>query len=154
MVIKTIISLIAGGIIGSWLFILGVDYPVLWGFVAFLLHYVPNIGIIIAAIPAVLLAFLQLGMGPAALVAAGYFVVGFTLGNVVEPRLMGRKLGLSTLIVFLSLMFWGSLLGPIGVILCVPLTMSLKFAFESSKDARWIAVLLGSEKSAENIPPV
>ncbi len=154
MVIKTIISLIAGGIIGLWLFILGVDYPILWGFVAFLLHYVPNMGIIIAAIPAVLLAFLQLGMGPAALVAAGYFVVGFTIGNVVEPRLMGRKLGLSTLVVFLSLMFWGSLLGLIGVILCVPLTMSLKFAFESSKGAQWIAILLGSENSNESMPPV
>jgi AI-2 transport protein TqsA len=154
MVIKTIISLTAGVIIGLWLFILGVDYPVLWGFLAFMLHYVPNIGIIMAAIPAVLLAFLQLGMGPATLVAAGYLVVGFTLGNVVEPRLMGRKLGLSTLVVFLSLIFWGSLLGPIGVVLCIPLTMSLKFAFESSKDSLWLATLLGSEKSAESIPPV
>ena len=154
MIIKTIISLIAGGIIGLWLFILGVDYPVLWGFLDFLLHYVPNMGIIIAAIPAVLLAFLQLGIGPAALVAAGYLTVGFTFGNVVEPRLMGRKLGLSTLVVFLSLMFWGSLLGPIGVILCVPLTMSLKFACESSIGAQWIAILLGSEKSDESIPPV
>ncbi len=154
MVIKTIISLIAGSIIGSWLFILGVDYPILWGFLAFLLHYVPNMGIIIAAIPAVLLAFLQLGIGPAALVAASYIAVGFTFGNVVEPRLMGRKLGLSTLVVFLSLLFWGSLLGLIGVILCVPLTMSLKFAFESSEGARWIAILLVSEKSNERIPPV
>ena len=146
MVIKTIISLIAGVVIGLWLFILGVDFPVLWGFLAFLLHYVPNLGRIMAAIPAVLLAFLQLGMGPAVLVAAGYLVVGFTLGNWVEPRLMGRKLGLSTLVVFLSLIFWGGLLGPVGVVLCVPLTMSLKFAFESSESTRWIAVLLGSER--------
>jgi predicted PurR-regulated permease PerM len=154
MIIKTIISLIAGGIIGLWLYILGVDYPVLWGFLAFLLHYVPNMGILIASIPAVLLAFLQLGLESAALVAAGYLTVGFIFGNVVEPRLMGRKLGLSTLVVFLSLMFWGCMLGPIGVILCVPLTMSLKFAFESSKGAQWIAVLLGSEKSNESNPPV
>jgi AI-2 transport protein TqsA len=152
MVIKTIISLIAGVLVGSWLLILGVDFPVLWGFMAFLLHYVPNVGQILAAIPAVLLALLQLGPGPAALAAAGYLVVGFTLGNIVEPRLMGRKLGLSTLVVFLSLIFWGSLLGTIGVILCVPFTMTLKFAFESSAKTRWIAVLLGSEKSAESIP--
>jgi AI-2 transport protein TqsA len=72
---------------------------------------------------------------------------------VVEPRLMGRKLGLSTLVVFLSLMFWGGLLGPIGVILCVPLTMTMKFAFESNASTSWIAVLLGSEKLAESIPP-
>jgi predicted PurR-regulated permease PerM len=153
MVIKTIISLIAGGIIGLWLFILGVDFPVLWGFLAFLLHFVPNLGLIMAAIPAVLLALIQLGLGPAALAAAGYLVVGFTLGNVVEPRLMGRKLGLSTLVVFLSLVFWGSLLGPIGMILCVPFTMTLKFAFESSKSTLWIAILLGSEKTTESIPP-
>jgi AI-2 transport protein TqsA len=145
--------LIAGVLVGSWLLILGVDFPVLWGFMAFLLHYVPNVGQILAAIPAVLLALLQLGPGPAALAAAGYLVVGFTLGNIVEPRLMGRKLGLSTLVVFLSLIFWGSLLGTIGVILCVPFTMTLKFAFESSQSTRWMAVLLGSEKSTENILP-
>jgi predicted PurR-regulated permease PerM len=154
MVIKTIINLIAGVIIGLWLYILGVDFPVLWGFVAFLLHYVPNIGSIICAIPAVLLALVELGVGPAALAAAGYLVVGFTLGNVIEPRLMGRRLGLSTLVVFLSLIFWGSVLGPIGVVLCIPFTMTLKFALESSKSTRWIAVLLGSEKSIESIPPV
>jgi len=131
-----------------------VDFPVLWGFVAFLLHFVPNVGIIIAAIPAVLLALIQLGLGPAVLAASGYLVVGFTLGNMVEPRLMGRKLGLSTLVVFLSIIFWGSLLGLIGVVLCIPFTMTMKFAFESNKSTRWIAVLLGSEKSAESIPSV
>jgi AI-2 transport protein TqsA len=152
MVIKTIISLIGGVILGIWLYILGVEYPVLWGFLAFLLHYVPTLGPIMAAIPAVLLALLELGVGPAALAAAGYLVVGFTLGNMVEPRLMGRKLGLSTLVVFLSLLFWGTLLGPIGVVLCIPLTMSLKFAFENSDSTRWIAILLASEKSNEILP--
>jgi AI-2 transport protein TqsA len=131
-----------------------VDFPVLWGFVAFLLHYVPDIGSILCAIPAVLLALVQLGPGPAALAAAGYVVVGFTLGNVIEPRIMGRRLGLSTLVVFLSLIFWGSVLGPIGVILCIPFTMTVKFAFESSKSTRWIAVLLGSEKPADSILPI
>jgi AI-2 transport protein TqsA len=154
MIIKTIVSLSAGIIVGLWLFILGVDFPVLWGFVAFLLHYIPNVGQIIAAIPAVLLAFIQLGVGSAALTAVGYLVVGFTLGNVVEPRLMGRKLGLSTLVVFLSLFVWGGMLGLIGVILCIPFTMTLKFAFESSKSTQWIAVLLGSEKNAKSIPAV
>ena len=154
MVIKTIISLTAGVTVGLWLFILGVDFPVLWGFLAFLLHYIPNLGQVMAAIPAVLMALIQLGVGPAALAAAGYLAIGFTLGNVVEPRLMGRKLGLSTLVVFLSLIFWGSLLGPIGVVLCIPFTMTLKFAFESSKSTQWIAILLGSENSTESFPPV
>jgi predicted PurR-regulated permease PerM len=154
MVIKTIICLIAGVTIGLWLFFLGVDFPVLWGFLAFLLHYVPNIGGPISAIPAVLLALLTLGIGPAVLVAVGYLVIGFSLGNWVEPRLMGRKLGLSTLVVFLSLIFWGGLLGSVGVVLCIPLTMSLKFAFESNENTRWIAILLGSEKPTASIPPL
>lgn len=152
MIIKTMISLAAGIILGVWLYILGVDSPVLWGFVAFLLHYIPNLGHIIAAVPPVLLAFIQLGVGPALLVAGGYLVVGFTLGNAVEPRLMGRRLGLSTLVVFLSLIVWGALLGPVGVILCVPLTMTMKFAFESNPETRWIAVMLGSEKASESVP--
>jgi len=152
MILKTLINLVAGVCIGLWLYILGVDFPVLWGFVAFLLHYVPNIGSILCAIPAVLLALIELGPGPAALAAAGYIVVGFTVGNVVEPRLMGRKFGLSTLVVFLSLILWGSLLGPIGVILCIPFTMTLKFACESSESLQWIAILLGSEKSSVSIP--
>jgi AI-2 transport protein TqsA len=154
MIIKTGISLAAGILIGIWLSILGVDSPVLWGFLAFLLHYVPNVGFIIASIPAVILTLVQLGIGPAALVAAGYLAVGFILGNAVEPRLMGRRLGLSTLVVFLSLIFWGSLLGLIGVVLCIPFTMTLKFACEINKSTRWIAVLLGREAPAESMPPV
>ena len=154
MIIKTGISLCAGILIGTWLTILGVDSPVLWGFLAFLLHYVPNVGSLIAAIPAVILALVQLGLGSAALAAAGYLAVSFILGNMVEPRLMGRRLGLSTLVVFVSLVFWGSLLGLIGVVLCIPFTMTLKFACESNESTRWIAVVLGPEAPGESIPPV
>jgi AI-2 transport protein TqsA len=143
MVIKTLINLIAGVLTTVWLFILGVDFPVLWGFLAFLLHFIPSIGSIVSAVPAVLLALIQLGGGSAALAAAGYLAIGTVLGNIVEPRIMGHKLGLSTLVVFVSLIFWGSLLGVIGALLCVPLTMSVKLACEASDDTRWIAVLLG-----------
>jgi predicted PurR-regulated permease PerM len=153
MVIKTAISLTVGALIGIWLYILGVDFPILWGFLAFLLHYVPNIGALIASAPAVFLALIQLGIGRAALAASGYLAVDFILGNVVEPRLMGRRLGLSTLVVILSLIFWGGLLGLIGVVLCIPLTMTLKFACENNKSTRWIAVLLGHEMSPAQVPP-
>ena len=153
MEIKTIISLTTGILIGIWLYILGVDFPILWGFLAFLLHYVPNIGFIIAAVPAVLLTLIQLGAGTAALAAAGYLAVDLILGNVFETRLMGRRLGLSTLVVFLSLIFWGSLLGLIGMVLSVPFTMALKFACENSESTRWIAVLLGHELTAKDFPP-
>ena len=154
MLIKTSMSLASGILIAVWLYILGVDYAILWGFLAFLLNYIPNIGSIVAAIPAVILAIVQLGFGSGVLVAAGYIVINFVEGNVIEPRLMGRKLGLSTLVVFLSLIFWGGLLGFVGAILAIPLTMTLKFAFESSESTRWIALLLGSEKMDEVSAPI
>ncbi|PKL82083.1 MAG: hypothetical protein CVV24_11960 [Ignavibacteriae bacterium HGW-Ignavibacteriae-3] len=149
MVIKTLINLAAGILIGIWMYILGVQFPILWGFIAFLLHYIPNIGSVIAAFPPAVLALVQIGMGSTLLVIAGNIFIGFIIGNVIEPRLMGRKFGISTLVVFLSLIFWSSLLGSIGAILCIPLTMTLKFAFESNESTQWIGVLLGSEKFNE-----
>lgn len=154
MVIKTLISLATGLLVGIWLTILGVDFPILWGFLAFLLNYVPSVGSTIAAIPAVLLALIQLGIGSAGMAIAGYLVVNFILDGVVSTRLMGQRLGLSTLVVFLSLVFWGSLLGPVGMVLCIPFTMTLKFACENNKGTQWIAVLLGPEAPPESIPPV
>ncbi len=154
MVIKTLISLATGALIGIWLFIIGVDFPILWGFLAFLLNYVPSVGSTIAAVPAVLLALIQLGIGHAVMAAAGYMTVNFILDNIIETRIMGHRLGLSTLVVFLSLVLWGSLLGPVGMVLCIPLTMTLKFACENNQGTRWIAVLLGPEVPAESIPPV
>jgi AI-2 transport protein TqsA len=154
MAIKTVISLATGILIGIWLFILGIDFPILWGFLAFLLNYVPNVGSTLAAVPAVLLAFIQLGIGRAVLATAGYMAANFILDNVIETKLMGRRLGLSTLVVFLSLIFWGSLLGPVGMVLCIPLTMTLKFACENNKSTQWIAVLLAPEAPEKNIPPV
>jgi AI-2 transport protein TqsA len=151
MVIQTAISLVTGTLIGIWLAIIGVDFPVLWGLLAFLFNYIPNLGSIISAIPAVLLALIQLGIGRAALAAAGYIVIHFILGNVVQPRLMGRGLGLSTLVVFLSLIFWGSLLGLVGMILSIPITMTFKMALERNKSTQWIAVLLGPEPSPEDV---
>ncbi len=149
MVIKTLMSLATGLLVGIWLTILQVDFPVLWGFLAFLLNYVPSIGSTIAGIPAVILAFIQLGLGKAILAAAGYMVINLVVDYGIEKRLMGRRLGLSTLVVFLSLIFWGSLLGPIGAVLCIPLSLTLKFAFESRESTRWIAILLGPEEMTE-----
>ena len=143
LAIKSLASLGTGVCITLWLWIVGVDYPILWGMLAFLLNYVPNIGSVIAAVPAVLLAAVQLGAGAAGAAAAGYLVVNLLFGSVIEPRFMGRGLGLSTLVVFLSLVFWGWVLGPVGMFLSVPLTMTAKIALESREDTRWIAVLLG-----------
>jgi len=154
LLIKTGVSATTGILIGIWMSILGVDFPVLWGFLAFLLNYVPNLGVIIAAVPAVLLTLIQFGPGHAALAAGGYLAVNFIIGTAVEPKLVGRGVGLSTLVVFLSLIFWGNLLGLIGMVLCIPFTMTLKFALENHEQTRWLAVLLGPETPIENIPLV
>jgi len=153
VVIKTLVSLATGLLVGTGLALLGVDFPVIWGFLAFLLNYVPNVGSTLAAVPAVFLAFVQLGIVPALAAAAGYMVINFVLDNLIEARLMGRRLHLSTLVVFLSLMFWGSLLGPVGMVLCIPLTMTVKFACENDPGTRWIAVLLGPEVPAAPVLP-
>jgi predicted PurR-regulated permease PerM len=154
MALKTLTSLATGIFVGIWLAIIGVDYPVLWGLVAFLLNYIPNIGSIIAAVPAVLLAFIQLGVIHALFAVLGYLVVNGVIGNVIEPRVMGRGVGLSTLVVFLSLVFWGWVLGPVGMFLSVPLTMIVKISFEHNESTKAIAILLGSNPSTEEALPV
>ena len=143
MAIKTWVSLATGVFVAGWLAILKVDYPLLWGLLAFLLNYVPNIGSIIAAIPAVLLALIQFGLIKALLAAGGFAFVNIIIGNVVEPRFMGKGLGLSTLVVFISLAFWGWVLGPVGMLLSVPLTMTVKIALASNDETSWLATLLG-----------
>jgi predicted PurR-regulated permease PerM len=143
MGIKTATSFATGVLVFLWLRILGVDNAPLWGVTAFMLNYVPNIGSIIAAVPAVLLALVQLGTGSAALVAAGYMVINVLIGSILEPRFMGRGLGLSTLVVFISLVFWGWVLGPVGMLLSVPLTITVKMALDMNPETRWLGILLG-----------
>jgi AI-2 transport protein TqsA len=141
--IKTLVSLATGLLATFSLALLGVDFPLLWGLVAFILNFIPNLGSILAAIPPVLLALVQFGFGRAVGVMVCYFAINMLLGNIVEPHLMGRRLGLSTLVVFLSLVFWGWVWGPVGMLLSVPLTMIVKILLENTEDLRWIAVLLG-----------
>jgi len=140
--LKTAISLFTGITVWVWVAIMGLDFPLLWGLLAFMLNYVPNIGSIIAALPAVLLAVVQLGAGKALLIAIGYLSINVVMGNLLEPRIMGRSMGLSTLVVFLSLIFWGWVLGPVGMLLSVPLTMTLVIALESSPSTERFAILL------------
>lgn len=146
MAIKMAMSMLTGFLILLWLWFLNVDYFVLWGLLAFLLNFVPTLGSIIAAVPAVLLATVQLGVGDAVLVGLGFLSVNFGVGNLLEPRVMGRGLNLSALVVFLSLVFWGWVLGPVGMLLSIPLTMTVKIALESFEETRWISVMLGSGK--------
>ncbi|MCK4703850.1 MAG: AI-2E family transporter [Gammaproteobacteria bacterium] len=143
MSMKTIISMLTGFIIALAMWLIGVDYPVLWGVLAFMLNFVPNIGSIIAAVPAILLTLVQLGFTSALLVASVYVVVNVVIGSVVEPKYMGKGLGLSTLVVFVSLVFWGWVLGPVGMLLSVPLTITVKLGLDSNPETQWLGHLLG-----------
>jgi len=142
MLIKTGTSLATGIIATIWLMILGVDYPLLWGFLTFLFNYVPTVGSIIAAVPPALLALIQLGVFSSFLTVAGYFVINISIGSILEPRLLGHGLGLSTLVVFVSLLFWGWVFGPVGLVLSVPLTMTIKIALSNSESGKWISTLM------------
>lgn len=152
LLIKTLISLATGLCIGGFAWIMGLDFPVLLGLIGFVLNYVPTIGSIIASVPAILLAMLQFeGLGPPVMVALGYLAINVVFGNLVEPSLMGRRLGLSTLVVILALVFWAWVWGPVGALLAVPLTMVVKIGLEHTHDLRWMAVLLDKEPPPE--PP-
>ncbi len=141
--IKTVVSLMTGLLLGLWCWAMGLDFPVLLGLTAFVLNYVPTVGSIIAAVPAVLLSLILVGTaGHALLVSLGYVLVNTAFGNILEPNMMGRRLGLSTLVVILSLLFWGWTWGPVGALLSVPLTMVVKIWLENTHDLRWVALLL------------
>src|ERR671911_948980 len=142
MFLKTVMSLLTGALIALWLLALGVEFPILLGVLAFALNYIPTIGSIVAAVPGILLAFIEFGLGTAALTTLAYVVINIGISNGIEPRYLGNGLGLSPLVVILSVLFWGWVLGPMGMLLAVPLTMTVKIALESSDDTRWIAVLM------------
>jgi len=143
MVLKFWVSLATGLSVALLLWVIGVDFPLLWALVAFLLNFIPNIGSIIAAVPAVLMALIQLGPIEAAFTVAAYATINVVMGNVVEPKIMGRGLNLSVLVVFLSLLLWGWILGPVGMFLSVPLTMVLKISMENFPQTHTFAVMLG-----------
>lgn len=142
LTLKTFTSALTGTLVGVWVTILGIDFPILWAVIAFILNYIPFIGSIVAAIPAVMLAITQVSLQGAIVTAIGYTCINIGISNFFEPVLMGRRLGISALVVFLSLVFWGWVWGPGGMLLSVPLTMVVKIFLEHSRDFHWIAVLM------------
>ena len=142
LVLKTAISIITGLVAWGMLAALDVRFAFVWGLLAFALNYIPNIGSVLAAIPPIAQVLVFSGLYDALLVLAGYLVINLVFGNIIEPRMMGRGLGLSTLVVFLSLIFWGWLLGPVGMLLSVPLTIIVKIGLEQTAGGQSIAVLL------------
>lgn len=144
--IKTVTSLMTGFLIWIFMAIIGVEYAVLWALLAFLLNYIPNIGSIIAGVPPLIFAFLQLGVPGVIWTFVAFGTVNMIIGNVVEPKMMGRGMGLSTFVIFLALLFWGFILGTVGMFLSIPLTMALKIILEKNPETKWISILLGDPK--------
>ncbi len=147
LAIKTAVSLATGLLAGLLCWAVGLDFYILWGILAFFLNFIPVIGSIVAGVPPTVLALLVSGFSDALLVAGGYLLINNFLGNFLEPMLVGRRFGISTLVVVISVVFWGWLWGPIGMLLAVPLTMVLKVILENSDEFRWIGVAISSEQA-------
>ena len=147
---KALTSLVTGVLVSVSLAIIGIDFPLLWGFLAFLLNFIPNIGSIIAAVPAILLALVQSGLPSAIAVLIVFLVINVIIGNIAEPRLMGKNLGLSPLIVFISLIFWGWVLGTVGMLLATPLTMTIKIIFDNMDETKHLGLMMGDESSIKS----
>lgn len=151
LVIKTAISLVTGLIVWAFLSWVGVRFAFIWGMMAFAFNYIPNIGSIIAAIPPIVQALLFNGFADAVVVVGGYILINLIIGNMLEPRIMGRGLGLSTLVVFLSLIFWGWLMGPVGMLLSVPLTIIARITLETMDGGHKLAVILGDGRATKDV---
>ena len=149
LVIKTLVCLTNGLFIYIAMVIIGVDYPLLWATLAGLMNYIPTVGSIFATIPTVLFALIQLGVGGAFWTLGAFVLIHNVLGNFIEPKIMGSGLGLSPLVVVLSLVFWGYILGPVGMFLSVPFTMTIKIILEQNEKTLWLAILLGTPKEAK-----
>ncbi len=153
VVINTVFGLAAAILNTALLLALGVDLAVLWGVVSFLLSFLPNVGFALALIPPALLALLQFGLVRAVIVLAGFTVINFLVDNVVKPRFVGESLDLSPAVVVLSLVFWGWLLGGVGALLAVPLSIACKVLFESYDEVRWIGRLMSDAGGRKSQPP-
>ena len=143
--IKTFTSLLTGFLVYAMLALFHLEYALLFGFLAFILNYIPNIGSFIAAVPALAIALLQLPLAEVFFIAVGYMVINNVVGNFLEPKILSKGVGISTFFVFLSMLIWGWILGPIGMFLAVPLTITIKMAASYTKRYRWISVLLGDK---------
>ena len=146
--IKSVASAVTGLLVGFACAWAGLPVPELWGLIAFILNYAPTIGSFVAAVPAVLLAFSTLPWWHALVLATAYVVINITIGSIVEPKVLGEQLGLSPLVILLSLVLWGWVLGPIGLLLAVPLTMIVRLVLEQTTGLGPIAVLLGGAREA------
>ncbi len=149
--IKTLVSIVTGVLAGLTCKLMDLDFALLWGILAFCLNYIPAIGSVVAGIPPVMLALVTGDSSDALWVATGYLLINMFLGNFVEPMMLGRRFGMSTLVVLLSVLFWGWVWGPAGMLLAVPLTMVIKVGLDNSEDFRWISIAISKEQKGSAV---
>ena len=154
LLVSTVFGLIVGVLDGIALAVIGVPLPVLWAVLAFITNYVPNIGFVIGLVPPALLALLTLGVPEMLVVIAVYCVLNFVIQSLIQPRYVGDSVGLATTTTFVALVFWAWLLGPLGALLAIPLTLLVKaLLVDVDPSARWATALAGSLAREPKAPP-
>jgi AI-2 transport protein TqsA len=155
IVVSTVFGLIVALLDVGLLYVLGIPLPWLWGLLAFITNYIPNIGFVIGLIPPVLLGLLEDGWGGALAVVVGYCVLNVIIQSVIQPRFVGQAVGLSTSLTFLSLVFWAWVFGPLGALLAIPFSLFAKALFvDADPRSRWLVPLLSGGGTAAGPPPV
>jgi len=153
VVITLRLGLVTGALVTILLLILGVDFPLMWGVLALLLNFIPTIGIWIAMIPPIILALLEFGLTKALIVLVGYLLIDALIENVAKPKFLGEGLNLAPVTIILSLIFWAAVLGPLGALLAVPLTLAVKeLVLAADEDSRGLAELMSSKRDTPEEP--
>ena len=143
LLVSTVFGLIVAAIDTGFLWLIGVPLPLLWGLLAFITNYIPNVGFIIGLIPPALLALLQGGPKLMITVIIAYSVINFIIQSIIQPKVTADAVSLSLTLTFLSLVFWSFVIGPIGAVLAIPLTLLVKaLLLDVDPNTRWISSLL------------
>jgi predicted PurR-regulated permease PerM len=153
MAIKAWLGFLAAAGDVVFLSLLGVDFALLWGVLSFFLSFIPSIGFLLALIPPMLVALLQHGPGTAIVVLLGYWLINGVVDSVIGPRMLGQGLELSTIVTILTVVLWGFLLGGIGALLALPITVLIKLVLlERYPETGWLATAIGIPPQKDATP--
>ncbi len=144
MVINAGVGALAAVLNTILLYALGIEFAVLWGLLSFFMSFIPSIGFLISVIPPAIMALLQFGPQQMLIVIGAFVLINFLVDNVIKPRFIQEGVNISVAVTFISLIIWAWVLGPIGAILAVPMSMIVQAIFDSRENTRWVAYLMGS----------
>ncbi|WP_329000142.1 AI-2E family transporter [Kribbella sp. NBC_00709] len=155
LVVSTVFGLIVAIFDVGVLYVLDIPLPWLWGLLAFITNYIPNIGFFIGVIPPALLGLLDQGWATLLWVIIAYSVINFIIQSIIQPKVVGEAVGLSTTLTFLSLVFWAWILGPLGAVLAIPLSLLVKaLLLDADPSTRWVGGLISGDRLPEDVPTV